>query len=266
MESELEIFGVPISPLDRAAALEECARILEGNTAARVFTPNPQMLLACRKDQKLKSLISSAELRVADGIGISLAARIMGRRSFPRIAGIELAEDVLRVARDMGLGVYLLGGKEGVAKRAAEKLTLSLPGLKIVGTHHGYFQKEGEENRKLTEEIRAAAPQIIFVCLGFPTQELWIEQNIETLPSLRLAIGLGGSLDVWSGDKKRAPLPLRKLGLEWLWRTALQPKRARIFKDIPLFICLVVKESFQGCGLGNFLKRKLSKPSKNLKQ
>jgi N-acetylglucosaminyldiphosphoundecaprenol N-acetyl-beta-D-mannosaminyltransferase len=117
------------------------------------------------------------------------------------------------------------------------------PTLQICGVHHGYFDKSGAENAEVIKKIRTAAPDILFVCFGFPAQEKWITDNLSSLPSVKLALGLGGSLDVWSGNIRRAPLLVQKAGLEWLWRTVLEPKRARIFLDIPHFLFLNIKKA-----------------------
>ena len=147
-----------------------------------------------------------------------------------RVAGIDFAKAILERAQDPPLRVFLLGGKEGVAARAKERLLHTYPSLCICGVHHGYFQKDGEENERLLSFIRAACPDILFVCFEFPVQEEWIDQNISSLPSVRVAIGLGGTLDVFAGDVKRAPKFVSRLGLEWLWRMAREPKR---FKHLP---------------------------------
>ena len=123
--------------------------------------------------------------------------------------------------------VFLLGGKEGVARRAAKKLSLKYSGLRICGTHSGYFQKYGEENAAVLRRINEANADILFVCFGFPMQERWIDENLPALPHLRLAAGLGGSLDIWSGNTKRAPKMLQTRGLEWAWRMMREPKRLK---------------------------------------
>ena len=123
-----------------------------------------------------------------------------------------------------------------MAEAAAKNLKCRLPSLNICGTHHGYFEKSGKENYLVLEEIRAAAHDILFVCFGFPMQERWICDNLSSLTSVRIAMGLGGSLDVWSGNKKRAPKALQAMGLEWLWRSAFEPKRLKILLKIPKFL------------------------------
>ena len=203
-----------------------------------IFTPNPQILLKACKDSELKKALALSSFNIPDGIGVILASHLLGCPLKERISGIDLGEDILALAARHSYSVFLLGGKHGVARRAARELQSRYEGLRICGTHHGYF----EDNERLIAQISRLRPDIILVCLGSPKQEKWIMNNLSALPSVRLAIALGGSLDVWSGKIKRAPSGFRSLGLEWLWRTVREPKRARIFCDIPCFLFCVIKQ------------------------
>jgi N-acetylglucosaminyldiphosphoundecaprenol N-acetyl-beta-D-mannosaminyltransferase len=181
-------------------------------------------------------------MNIPDGIGVRIAARLRDAR-IESMSGIDLGESLLSIAARSGLRVFFLGAKRGIAKKAAENMRVRHPTLQICGTQHGYFDKSGEKNAAVLEKIRSASPDILFVCFGFPAQERWITDNLASLPSVKLAMGLGGSLDVWSGNLRRAPLLIQKAGLEWLWRTVLEPKRARIFLDIPRFLFLNIKKA-----------------------
>ena len=207
-----------------------------------MFTPNSVILYRASKVPYLGSLLQSASLLIPDGAGLSLACRLCGYPRCQRFAGIDAAYELMRYAEEQGLSVYLLGGKEGVAQQAAANLKHSLPRLNICGTHHGYFDRSADsaENTAVLSHIRAAAPQILFVCLGFPFQEQWIEQNAHNLPSVKVLMGLGGSLDVWAGRVRRAPDFMQRAGLEWLWRCAFQPRRIRDVMCLPLFLVSAV--------------------------
>ena len=133
----------------------------------------------------------------------------------------------MREASKRGDRVFLLGGKDGVAPLAASHLQEKYPSLRICGSYWGYFEKDGEENRRVLGMIRACRPDILLVCFGFPMQELWIRENLPMLPSVRVAVGLGGSLDVWAGKVRRAPTVLQAHGLEWAWRMAAEPRRMK---------------------------------------
>ena len=236
-----DILGVRINKSSKRELLSRLAADLKHGRQSAIFTPNSQMLLAANKDRELRKLLNSSELNIPDGVGVRLAARLRGAR-LESMSGIDIAEELLSVAASKGYRVFFLGAKRGVAKKAADNMHVRHPTLQICGTNHGYFDKSGAENAAVLKKISAAAPDILFVCFGFPAQEKWIAENLSSLPSVKLAIGLGGSLDVWSGNIRRAPLLVQKAGLEWLWRTVIEPKRARIFVDIPHFLIEIIKD------------------------
>lgn len=242
--SETGILGLDFPFLTRIETYGRIVRLLNENTCATVFTPNPEMALAAHRDRRLCELLNSASLLIPDGVGIMIASQLLSAPLPCRIPGIEAGEFILSYAARSGLSVFFLGGKEGVAREAAKKMSERYPGLKICGTHHGYFDAsyESVENRRITNEIISARPDILFVCLGFPAQEKWIAENAPVIPGLRLAIGLGGSLDVWSGRLRRAPAFMRRTGLEWLWRALREPRRLKILFRIPAFLCAVWRE------------------------
>ncbi len=185
-----------------------------------VFTPNLHILLAAKRCKSLRSILQSGTIILPDGMGISLLCRLNGLPRVPRITGIDMGKVMLEYAARHGLRVFLLGGKEGVAASAARQLRRELPTLYICGTHHGYFDniRTSDENSAVIKKIAATRPALLLVCMGFPRQERWICQNLSSLPSVRLCMGLGGALDIWSGNTRRAPLAVRVLGTEWLWR------------------------------------------------
>jgi N-acetylglucosaminyldiphosphoundecaprenol N-acetyl-beta-D-mannosaminyltransferase len=191
------------------------------------------MLMQCKKEPKYADLLNRSSLSLPDGAGVLLAAKRNQTPLRERVAGIDFAKALLERAQDEHLRVFLLGGKEGVAAHAKERLLKIHPDLCICGCHHGYFQKSGKENQAVLDLIREAHPDILFVCFGFPIQEEWIAKNLSRLPSVRIAAGLGGTLDVFAGDIKRAPKIVSRLGMEWLWRMAREPKR---FRHLPALI------------------------------
>lgn len=218
------LYGLPIYCGD----LDACRKILKGALRERrgtpylVFTPNLEMLSSAKHSPSAFSLLASADLLLPDGIGVRLLSRFAVKT---RIAGIDTGEFLLSLAEKNGYRVYLLGGKEGVAKTAAERLTERFPALRIVGAHHGYF--DSSEEPAVTAGIRSAAPDLLFVCMGFPRQEEFLARNRNALSPIRMALGLGGSLDVWAGNVHRAPLWMQKCGLEWLFRVLREPSRLR---------------------------------------
>ena len=235
MHSSLKLLSVELCTLTRRELLELLCRRIEKRAQTSVFTPNTQMLLSAHESEDIRCLLATSTLNIPDGVGVRLAARLRGR-ALESMSGIDLGEALLSVASREGYRLFFLGAERGIAKQAAENMRARHPTLQICGMHHGYFDKCGAENVDVLKKIRNAAPDILFVCFGFPAQERWIAENLSSLPSVKLAIGLGGSLDVWSGNIRRAPLLIQNAGLEWLWRTVLEPKRARIFLDIPRFL------------------------------
>lgn len=228
------LYGVPLERLTPRSAVLRLCRYAKNGKGAVVYTPNIQMLCRARRDSDIAKLLRGADMLLPDGIGVSLLCKCNGLISVGRVAGIDAAHALLKYAAKQGLSVFLLGGERDVARLAKKRLCQEIQGLNICGTHHGYFDKSSSspKNRAVIMKIRKAAPDIVFVCFGFPMQEAWIKENARALPNVRLFMGLGGSLDVWSGKLRRAPIPFRALGLEWLWRCVREPKRlVRLFRD-----------------------------------
>ena len=216
---------------DKAIALA-IKRTYKGKQT-KIFTPNAEILHLANKNKELLPLIENADIPFPDGIGAYLGSRLLGYRPRERTNGIDLAERLLAEASKRHLSVFLLGAKQGVAERAAKQLETKYSGLSIVGVHHGYFDKNGEDNDELIKKIDSSDADILFVCFGFPIQERWIYDNLPKLKSVKIAVGLGGSIDVWSGKTRRAPRFVRRLGFEWLWRVAYDP--ARITRTVSIF-------------------------------
>jgi N-acetylglucosaminyldiphosphoundecaprenol N-acetyl-beta-D-mannosaminyltransferase len=199
-----------------------------------IFTPNAKIAGDALRDASLHALLEKADLLLPDGAGILLTSRRHADRPLAhRLPGIEAGEIALQLAAKGQHPVYFLGGKPGVAERAAKAWQERLPPLPIAGTNHGYFDTQGPENESILQKIRESGAQILFVCLGFPAQERWIVKNKSALPAVRLFMGLGGSFDVWSGNVRRAPALFRAIHAEWLWRMLAEPRR---FVQFPALI------------------------------
>ena len=236
------ILGVSICSLPQKEIQKRIERRLLTGKSTAIFTPNAEMLPAAARDSSLRALLNTSDINIPDGIGIYLASLVSGSRLPERSTGIDTAEQILKIAEKQNLRVFLLGGKKGVAKKAALALKKHYPRLIICGTHHGYFDKNKscKENISVIRIINQAKADILFVCFGFPLQERWIAENLPSLPSVRLAMGLGGSLDVWSGNIRRAPVLMRRCGLEWLWRAFREPKRAKRLLSLPKSLVSVI--------------------------
>ena len=242
---DVKLYGVKIDNVTKEEAVYRALR--DTGDPCVVFTPNALMLERARKDVELTQLLNRASLSLPDGAGVLRAAEKIGTPLRERVAGIDFGTELLARAERAGLRVFLLGGDEGVAERAAENLRKKHPRLCICGTTWGYFDKNGEENMNVISHIRACRPHILLVCMGFPVQERWVIENLYHLTNIRTIACLGGSLDVWAGDIARAPAWMSRAGLEWLWRMLRQPKRLANLPEILSFLWHVPqKEEFTG--------------------
>lgn len=238
-EDRITVLGVPFHSLGMDGAVEKIAGFIISGRLHQVVTANPEMVMAALEDGELLQILSRAELVVADGIGIIWAARRLGTPLPERVPGVELAAAALALAAGNGYRVYLLGGAPGVAADAARRLRLKHPGLEIVGVQHGYFTAAEEDG--VVAKIAAASPHILLVGLGMSKQEKWIHRHREEL-KVPVSIGVGGSLDVFAGRVQRAPACMCRLGLEWLYRLLVQPRRLFRMLALPKFVFKVLGE------------------------
>ena len=237
MAVRTEIMGVTFDNVTLEEAVRKGSELAEGPGFSYVVTPNPEIVNLARADESYRDLLNGAGLVLPDGIGVIKAANILGRPMKERVPGIDFASGLLAEMDKTGGRLFLLGAKPGVAEQAAENLKASYPGLVICGTNDGYFK----EDAPVVEKIRAAKPDVAFVCLGFPRQERWMARfGPET--GAHLMIGLGGALDVFSGNTKRAPKIWQKLNLEWAYRLVHEPSRIGRMAKLPLFLVDAKKE------------------------
>ena len=214
----VRILTLRFTPYTGEQALCLAHRLAAAHRPACIFTPNAEMAHRATRSPAFSDLLNRADLLLPDGIGITAAARMQGT-PLPRLPGIDFAEALLRTAPSNGYRLFLLGARPGVAAKAGKALCRRFPRVTVCGVQDGYFAPEMAHS--VAAAIRAAEPNLLFVCLGSPRQEEWIA--VHRPPCL--ALGLGGALDVWSGEVKRAPQIVQKAGMEWLWRTLRQPSR-----------------------------------------
>ena len=226
-----EILGVRFDNLTQQEATQRGRQLLEEDKFHYVVTPNPEFLLAAEKDPEFRRVLNAADLVLPDGIGVVYSAKILGTPLKERVPGIEFAEAMLSALNDMGGRLYLLGAKPGVAEEAGRRICARYPALVLCGTHDGYFKDE----QAILPEIAAAKPDLLFVCLGAPKQEKWMARWGRHTGA-KLAIGLGGCLDVFAGNVQRAPERWQKLGLEWAYRLKKEPKRIGRMAKLPLVL------------------------------
>ena len=244
MSKRLEILGVGIDRVNSSEALRRIADFIvdgrEKGTTHQIVTANAEIIYQASKNDKMRAVINAAQMVTADGSGVVWASKQLGEPLAERVTGIDLVNSICEGSAANGWKLYILGSAPGVADTAAENIRAKYPGCNIIGTHHGYFDAEQEQN--ILAELRELKPDVLFVALGAPKQEYWIADHIEAL-GIPVAMGIGGSMDVLSGNVKRAPLWMQKMSLEWLYRFLIQPTRFKRMLALPKFMLAVKKQA-----------------------
>lgn len=233
----INILGVGFDNLTMGEAVECAFAMLHTEGADYVVTPNPEIVEVCREDAEAMAAVNGASLVLPDGIGVIKGAAILGTPLKERTPGVEFAAHLMERMAGEGLSLYLLGAKPGVADLAAKNMAEKYPGLKIAGTHDGYFK----EDAPIVEEIRKSGADCVFVCLGAPKQEKWMAKN-GAATGAKLLCGLGGSVDVFAGTVERAPKFWCDHNLEWFYRLCKEPRRIGRMMKLPLFLVHVRQE------------------------
>lgn len=220
------ILGVPFDNVRHGEALTIA---LESIAAPRkhpffIATPNPEMILAARKDFIFREILKNTDLNIPDGIGIILASKLMDNPLKERVTGTDLMQSICEHAPE-GTKIFLLGAAPGIAEKTKTTLERKNPNILIVGCYSGSPDREEEKN--ICSRINDSGAQILFVAFGAPKQEFWISKNIHLLHHVKLAMGVGGAFDFIAGEIRRAPEWMRGMGLEWLFRLIKQPSRIR---------------------------------------
>jgi len=237
----VNVLGVKVSKVDYQSAIEIIEGFLLDGENHYVVTPNPEFIVLAQKDSEFRRILNRADLAIPDGVGLGVGTRV---------TGTDLMIKLCRRAAQKGYSVFLLGGRGGVAAAAAKRLKDQFAGLNVVGTCEA--DPEGvlpappslDDDRQIKDlqlpsSSRSRPIDFLFVAYGAPKQEKWIAKNIDKIP-VKVAMGVGGAFDFIAGKKKRAPLALRRLGLEWFWRLIQEPRRLpRILRATIKFPLLV---------------------------
>ncbi|MDQ0269109.1 WecB/TagA/CpsF family glycosyltransferase [Cytobacillus purgationiresistens] len=237
MNKHVEILDISFINTSFSDMEEKIANHINKGEKSFVVTANPEIVMHAKEDADYKGYVQSADYVVPDGNGILLAANMLKQPLKERITGYDLTISLLQKANAKGWNVYLLGGREEVNKRAADRMKADYPLMNLVGRHDGYFDWN---DSVLKEEIASLNPDLILVALGFPRQEKWIAENIASF-SKGVFIGVGGSIDVIAGEVKRAPQFWQRLKLEWFYRLLKQPSRWKRMMALPKFVIEVMK-------------------------
>ncbi len=241
---KISIRGISFDNVTMEEALLLAQNALEGQAIRTVVTPNAEIAQLSLENKDICDIINRADIILPDGAGILLAAEILGTPLKEKVAGIDFGENVIALAEKERRSVFFLGGKPGIAEAAAENIKARFPDLSIAGTNDGYFEKNGEANAAVIQKINESGADVLFVCLGAPAQEKWMDINKEKLISVKLMMGLGGSLDVYAGAVKRAPNFFVKARLEWFYRLVKEPRRIVRMMKLPKYILGTVTSRF----------------------
>jgi N-acetylglucosaminyldiphosphoundecaprenol N-acetyl-beta-D-mannosaminyltransferase len=234
----VRILDVPVHQVTTEQALAEVLRFMSEPRLHQLATVNPEFVMAAQQDRLFRQVLDEADLCLPDGVGLIWASRRLGRPLPERIAGSDFVYHIARLASEHGWRLFLLGAGPGVAEESALVFQSRFPGIKIAGTYAG--TPDPDENEGILERINAANSEVLYVAYGAPRQDKWIYRNRDNLPSVRLAIGVGGSLDFVTGRAARAPDWLQKIGLEWLHRLYKEPWRWRRMLALPRFAVKVL--------------------------
>ena len=215
----LKIFDLDLVNATADVALD--AMLAPGETRVAAFV-NAHCCNVAAKDQAYRWALNRADFLLPDGSGVSLAAKMKGARFAQNLNGTDLFVPLCRKAAELGLPIFFFGSAEGVAKAASVKAGELAPGLEIAGVRNGFFSRD--EDDAIIEEINASGAQVLLVALGVPKQDVWIARNRHRL-NVRLVMGVGAQFDFWSGRVPRAPEFMRKAGVEWIMRLAVEPRR-----------------------------------------
>ncbi|MCA9374495.1 WecB/TagA/CpsF family glycosyltransferase [Candidatus Peregrinibacteria bacterium] len=269
----INILGIPFSSTDEEALIIEVNETLKSaNKKLFIATPNPEMVLESEKNEELHKVLNQTDINIPDGTGILWAADRLAKAKqlksktakianclftlpltifnarkskhtkLQRITGTDFMQKVCKDAIPSAR-IFLLGAAPGIAQKTKNKLQKKY-NCTIVGTDAG--SAHPDEYNRIRELINLSNPDVLFVAFGAPKQEIWLARNLEHLPSVKVAIGVGGAFDYISGHVPRAPEFMRKIGLEWLYRLLRQPSRIkRIYNAFVKFPIRVIKEIIQ---------------------
>ncbi len=236
MRETVDVLGVAVDRVDLSGALDILDGAVNQKEPCMVVTANPEIVMLAKDDPNYAEILRKAGMVTADGIGLVLAAKINGTPVRGRVPGIDLVQGLFKLAERTGYTFYFLGAKQEVVTQAVANVREKYPGINIVGFHNGYFRDcEGQ----VLADIKAKKPQILLAALGMGFQESWINKHQANL-GVPLAVGVGGSFDVFAGAAKRAPLWMQKAGIEWLYRLLKQPSRIGRMLVLPKFLIIVL--------------------------
>lgn len=241
------VLDYPVSNLSMDEAIAEIVSRLDADEPSQVCFVNADCVNIARRNDPYCELLRRCDLLLADGIGMRVAAAAAGVRLRDNVNGTDLFPRLCEALTGKERRIFLLGAQPGVAGAVAERLAERHPGVNVVGFRDGYFSPE--EEPEVVGQVARSQADVLFVAFGAPKQDLWIDEHLDAL-GVRVAMGVGGLFDFYSGRIPRAPLPMRRLGLEWLYRLYREPARMwrRYILGNPKFLAYVAAESLRHKG------------------
>ncbi len=237
----VQILGVPVHSVTTADVLHLVEGYMIQRRLHQIATVNPEFIMTAQNDAEFRQILNETDLCIADGIGLLMAGRWLGQPLPERVAGSDLVYQLAELAARHDWSLYLLGAGPGVAEEAGQILAKRYPGLTIAGVYEG--SPDPSENESIVKRINDSQADILYVAYGAPRQDKWIARNRHNLTSVRLAMGIGGSLDFITGRSIRAPRWMQRAGLEWLHRLYKEPWRWRRMTSLPKFAYRVFRDS-----------------------
>jgi len=234
---QINILGTHIDNLSLEDCIKKITSTIMADDNMNIVTANPELIYKAQKDRQLQMMIDRANLVLPDGIGVLWAARRLGSEIKERVTGIDLTLRLLEEANKHNWRIFLLGAKPGIGEKALVEQKKRYPKI-IFECHHGYFTEQEEAD--VIDQIKAFKPDVLLVGLGAPRQELW---NDTHKGLAKVAIGIGGTIDVLSGKVQRAPLFYQNHHIEWFYRLMKEPKRVSRQRLLPLYVFQVLKKS-----------------------
>lgn len=246
-EARARVAGVQVDNLTESETVAAIDEMISRGGPHFMAVVNAAKIVEASRNERLSRVLQKADIVTADGMSVVWASRLLGRPLKERVTGIDIFERLVSHAAGRGLGVYFLGAREESVSKVVSRFKAEHPGLVVAGYRDGYFADK--ESAAVAEEVRRSGADMLFVAMGSPAQEFWIETHLAETGA-RFALGVGGSFDHLSGLARRAPRWMRSAGLEWLYRLASEPRRLwrRYLIGNTLFLWLVIK---QAIGKGN---------------
>ncbi|MGD9144047.1 MAG: WecB/TagA/CpsF family glycosyltransferase [Anaerolineae bacterium] len=239
----IEILGVRVDDATNDDLVDRVDAFVASSQPHQIVTLNTEMVVAAHEEASLAQVLNSADLNVADGAGVMLAARLLGHPLRERVTGSDGIYRLAAHCAQQGYRPFLLGAAPGVAEVAAGRLVAANPDLEVAGVYAGSPLPEDEDD--IIARVRAAEPELLLVAYGVPAEEKWIARNRQRL-GVPVMIGVGGTFDFVAGMTRRAPPWMRRWGLEWLYRLLQEPWRWRRQLALPKFLALVAKQKMWG--------------------